>query len=204
MTTTEPATTDTTADTAVTASAETPPVTPPAEDTTPPTTEAPATEAQTAETGTEVRAEADTDDSRTDAQIGREAAKYRVRLRETETKLTEADTARQAAEQRAEAAEGQLTQQRQAIVDAALTAAGLDPALLTAAGHAVDDLLDDGGMVDNGKLTEAVSDAMARFNVQPRSRGPQPNYQQGKPSTGHGGDSKGWGQLLSDAAHGRT
>lgn len=181
MTTTEPAATEA----ATTAEA------PPAE-----VTEAPATEAQTADPGTEAPAEADdTDDSRTDAQIGREAAKYRVRLRDTETKLTEADKARQAAVD-------QLTRQRQAIVDSALSAAGLDPALLTAAGHTVADLLDDDGLVDSGKLTEAARDAMARFNVQPRSRGPQPNRQQGQPSLGHGGSTT-WGKLLGDAAHGR-
>lgn len=181
MTTTEPAVTE------ATATAETPA----AEVTEAPATEAPATDP---DPDTEAAAEADdTDDSRTDAQIGREAAKYRVRLRETETKLTEADTARQAAVD-------QLTRQRQAIVDATLSAAGLDPALLTAAGHTVNDLLDDDGLVDTGKLAEAANEAVTRFNVQPR-RGVQPNRQQGTPSMGS--DSTTWGKLLGDAARGR-
>lgn len=136
----------------------------------------------------------DTDDGRTDAQIGREAARYRVRFRETEAALSEEQTARQAAED-------MLTAQRQAVVDAALTASGLDPALLAAAGHTVDDFLGEDGLIDAAKLTEATSAAVARFNVSTR-RGPLPNRQQGASSAGDGAATT-WGALLDTAARNR-
>src|SRR4051812_6092634 len=73
-----------------------------------------AAEAEHQDYGTEA-----TDDAKDDATVGREAVRYRVRLRDTEARLTEAESARQAAED-------VLCRQRQAILDATLASAGLD------------------------------------------------------------------------------
>lgn len=135
------------------------------------------------------------DDAKPDDTIGREAARYRRRLR--------------AAEQTLELQNAALTdvtdtleRQRQAIVDAALTAAGIDPRLLAAAGHQLTDFLGEDGLIDTAKLSEAATTAVREFGVKPRT-GLRPNPQQGMPSTGDGNTAATWGRLLGDAARRR-
>lgn len=128
------------------------------------------------------------DDAKPDNAIGREAARYRVRLREAEAATATLEAAH------VETTDT-LTRQRQAIVDAALTSAGLDPRLLAAAGHSVDAFVGDDGLVDAAKVAEATRAAVAEFGVQPR-RGVRPNAQQGQPSGSDGGTT--WGHLLGN------
>ncbi|CKI51625.1 hypothetical protein LTT02_21885 [Mycolicibacterium smegmatis] len=72
-----------------------------------------------------------------------------------------------------------LQRTRAAIVENAVQAAGLDPRLLTAAGHTVDSLVGDDGLIDGTKLSEAVTATAREFRVPPKGRPPQPNRQQG-------------------------
>lgn len=154
-----------------------------------PDAQTPASEPPAATSPVETPAEGESsDDGRSDAQLGREAARYRTRLRETEGKLTEAEAARQ------EAADA-LTRQHQAIIDATATAAGCHPGLL--AGHDVADFLAENGTVDMAKLGEAIHGAMVTFNVRPPRVGPAPNPQQGTPSPPP--EISTWGDFLSSA-----
>jgi hypothetical protein len=106
----------------------------------------------------------DTDDQ-DDGKGNREAKRYRLKLRETERECaTLRDT---------------LTRTRQAIVDTAVNAAGLDPRLLAAAGHTLDTLVGDDGLIDAAKLSEAISSAAQEFNIAAKGRPPKPNFQQG-------------------------
>ncbi|MGV0849461.1 hypothetical protein [Mycolicibacterium phlei] len=72
-----------------------------------------------------------------------------------------------------------LQRTRAAIVENAVQAAGLDPRLLAAAGHTVDSLVGDDGLIDPEKLSEAVIATAREFRVRPKGRPPQPNRQQG-------------------------
>lgn len=108
-----------------------------------------------------------TDGNQDDAKIGNEAARYRRRLREAERERDELrDT---------------LAKTRQSIVDNAVAAAGLNPRLMVAAGHTLDTLVGDDGLIDHGKLSEAITNTAQEFNVAPKGRPPQPNPQQGRP-----------------------
>jgi hypothetical protein len=101
----------------------------------------------------------------------KDAAKYRARLRETET---ERDQLRD-----------QLAAQRRAIVDwrAAATHGGVDSALLDAGGIDIDSLLDDAGQLDMTAIDEFIDATAKRFKI---ARGFTPNRAQGQ--AGNGGD----------------
>lgn len=147
----------------------------------------------------EVDAEAVADDARDDTAIGREAARYRRRLRDAEAANEAMVTDHTAALASAEAAHAATTdtlaRQRQAILDATLAGAGLDPRLASAAGITADAVLTDDGLIDGQKLRTAVAAAVTEFGVNPRGKGPTPNKQQGNPSAGNGGVST-WGGLF--------
>lgn len=92
-----------------------------------------------------------------------EARKYRLRLRETER---ERDQLRDT-----------LERTRRSVVDHAVTAAGLDPRLLTAAGHSTESFIGEDGLIDHAALTSAITKTAEEFKVnRPRLT---PNPQQG-------------------------
>ena len=90
------------------------------------------------------------------AKARRQAAAYRERLRNAET---ERDGLREA-----------LAAHRRATVDWHAERAGVDPALLDAAGIDRAALLDDTGMVDQAALDEAISATKTRFDIRPRMK----------------------------------
>ncbi|QVI26173.1 hypothetical protein MN2019_17885 [Mycolicibacterium neoaurum] len=158
-------------------------------------------------------AEAAEDDAQPDDKIGGEAARYRRRLRAAEAEaetaatahaeqLTELETAHAAHVTELETAQAAtsatLAAQRLAVVDLAIASARFDPEafrphLLTALGDdGLDGLLSDDGVLDIGKLTEAVKSTAAAFT--PRHTGPRPNQQQGTPS--QGGPAASWASVL--------
>lgn len=159
----------------------------------------PVNEPDPTEDGAEVDPEAAADDARPDEQVGREAARYRRRLRDAEAAnealVTEHAAALASAESAHAATTDTLSRQRQAIVDATLAGAGLDPRLASAAGITADTVLTDDGLIDGQKLRTAVAAAVAEFGVRPRGKGPVPNRQQGNPSTGDGGGAT-WSSVL--------
>ncbi|MGU3651628.1 hypothetical protein [Mycolicibacterium sp. A43C] len=159
----------------------------------------PADEPDTTEDDPEaVDPEAAADDAKPDEQVGREAARYRRRLRDAEA-ANEALAADHAAElasaETAHAATTEvLTRQREAIMAATLERAGLDPRLAAAAGITTGSVLGEDGLIDATKLAEAVRSAVAEFGVTPRTKGPTPNRQQGSISTGKSETS--WAKVL--------
>lgn len=159
----------------------------------------PVDEPDPAEDGPEVDPEAAADDSQPDEKLGGREARYRRRLREAEAAnealVTEHAAALASAESAHAATTDTLSRQRQAIVDATLAGAGLDPRLASAAGITADAVLTDDGLVDGQKLRTAVAAAVAEFGVSPRGKGPVPNRQQGNPSTGNGGGAT-WSSVL--------
>ncbi|MGV0777723.1 hypothetical protein [Mycolicibacter kumamotonensis] len=107
----------------------------------------------------------DQDDDQDDGSRSNREKRYRLRLRDAERERDELrDT---------------LTRTRQAIVDTAVQAVGLDPRLLAAAGHTLDTLVGDDGLIDPAKLSEAVTVTAREFRITPKGRPPQPNRQQG-------------------------
>lgn len=147
-------------------------------------------------------AEAAEDDAQPDDKIGGEAARYRRRLRAAEAEAETAATAHAARVSELETAQAAtsatLAAQRLAVVDLAIASARFDPEafrphLLTALGDdGIDGLLSDDGVLDIGKLTEAVKSTAAAFT--PRHTGPRPNQQQGTPS--QGGPAASWASVL--------
>lgn len=124
---------------------------------------------------------ADQDADRDGGNPANEAKRYRLRLRDAERERDELrDT---------------LERTRAAIVDNAVQAAGLDPRLLAAAGHTVDTLVGDDGLIDPAKLSEAVTATAQEFRVPPKGRPPQPNRQQGT-GGGQPRDSASWSKAL--------
>jgi len=113
------------------------------------------------------------DDRDDTSKAGREAARYRVRLRETEA---ERDQLRSLVEtlQRAEA--------ERAVSDVLRVPAGL-----WTAGTALADLLDDQGRVDPEKASAAARTARETVGLAAAHRTPRPDLSQGR---GSGGDSR--------------
>ncbi len=128
------------------------------------------------------------DDGPDNGRAARQAASYRRQLRAAEDSLVAANAA--------------LGLQQQAIVDAAIVAAGFDPQfarlLETTAGLA--DLTDDHGLIDAAKVRDAIRTTAQTFGVAPKQRPPAPTPGQGRPN---GTASAGWSSLLGDAARGR-
>jgi hypothetical protein len=108
----------------------------------------------------------DTDD---DGNPNHEAARWRRRLRESEQQVTERD-------QTITELRDTLERTRQSVVDNAVAAANLDPRLLVAAGHTVDTLVGDDGLIDHERLSQAIAATAEQFRVR---RTPAPNPQQG-------------------------
>lgn len=136
----------------------------------------------------------DTDDDADDdgpekGRAARQAAKYRTQLREARDSLVAATAA--------------LGLQQQAIVDAAIAAAGFDPAFSKLLDSIVelDDLTNDSGLISAAKLDEAIVTTAKAFGVAPKQRPPAPTPGQGRPSGLAGGAT--FGSLLRDAARGR-
>lgn len=75
----------------------------------------------------------------------KEAASYRERLRKAEAERDTASTT--------------IASLRRQIVDGQVTALGIKPAALWAAGHSLEDLLDEDGNVDTGLVEAAVTAA---------------------------------------------
>ncbi|MEY9260420.1 hypothetical protein ABH903_003467 [Brevibacterium epidermidis] len=121
---------------------------------------------QTTDTDQPDQAEVDEqNDSPDQSKTGKEAAKYRRQLRETET-------------ERDQLAES-LTAARKQIVESMTGLA--KPSALWAAGTEVNDLLDDDGLVDPGKVAEAVEHASATLGL---VRTPRPDKSQGSSDLG--------------------
>jgi hypothetical protein len=122
------------------------------------------------ESGNDTGDEADNtdqdDDQDDDDQSGSaRERRYRLRLRQAERERDELrDT---------------LDRTRQSIVDNAVNAAGVDPRLMVAAGHTVDTLVGDDGLIDAERLSQAITHTAAEFRVTPKGRPPAPNVQQG-------------------------
>lgn len=116
---------------------------------------------------------------------GREAARYRRRLRETET---ERDGLRL-----------QLEDAQRSMIEAIAAAAGRlqRPAVLWAAGATVEGLLDDHGNVDPDRVLAACETAATEFGV---SRAPRPNY---VPSEGTNPTGRGAGDGMAAVIAGR-
>lgn len=98
----------------------------------------------------------------------------------------------QKAERERDALADTLARTRQSIVDRAVSAAGLDPRLLTAAGHTADSLVGDDGLIDHDALADAIAATKREFRV---SNGLQPNPQQGH-AGGHGRAPESWSKAL--------
>ena len=94
----------------------------------------------------------ETDDN--DSSNVKESRKYRRRAQEAET---ERDNLREL-----------LTRTRQSIIDTAVRRAGIDPRLMTAAGHTeLDAFLTDDGLIDSGKLDAAITATATEFRRRP-------------------------------------
>lgn len=85
-----------------------------------------------------------------------------------------------------------LQRTRQAVVDNAVSAAHMDPRLLAAAGHTLDSLVGDDGLIDHDTLAEAITATRREFRV---SNGLQPNPQQGRVG-GQGRGTASWSKAL--------
>lgn len=108
------------------------------------------------------------DDAQDDSSRSNREKRYRLRLREAERQRDElSDT---------------LERTRQSIVDNAVQAAGVDPRLMAAAGHTMDTLVGEDGLINHERLSEAVTDTAREFRISPKGRPPQPNQQQGSAS----------------------
>jgi hypothetical protein len=121
--------------------------------------------------------EGEDNDSDQDA-VGRGEAKQRRRAQKAERERDELADA--------------LARTRQSIVDKAVSAAHLDPRLLTAAGHTVDTLVGDDGLIDHDALAEAITTTKREFRV---ANGLQPNPQQGHVG-GQGRSPASWSKAL--------
>ncbi|WP_255783414.1 hypothetical protein [Mycobacteroides abscessus] len=109
--------------------------------------------------------DADSDDS--GDKSGREAAKYRRRLRETEAQR---DTLA-----------AQLSALRQGVIDDIAASAGVDPKLLAANGYELSSFLDEDGKIIRAKVDEAIQATVTAFRISTSSR-PAPD-----PAFGRGG-----------------
>lgn len=131
------------------------------------------TEVEPDEPNTEPAPEVD-DTEADDPNEGREAAKYRRRLRDTETERDGLRT--------------QLEDAHRTLIEGIASTAGRlqKPAVLWASGVIVDALLDEHGNVDPERVLAACERAATEFGV---SRAPRPNYVPGEGSnpTGRGG-----------------
>ncbi len=114
-----------------------------------------------------------------DAQGGKEAAKYRRRLRETEA---ERDQLRE-----------RLDSLQRTEVERIASATVAKPAALWAAGTKLEDVLDDAGNVDQRKVTEAITAASDALGL---SRTPPPGY---SPLAGRVPERPGLGAGFDDA-----
>ncbi|GAA1225110.1 hypothetical protein [Mycolicibacterium alvei] len=127
---------------------------------------------------------AEPDDQDDDGGSNREK-RYRLKLRETERERDQlADT---------------LARTRAAIVDSAVNAAGVDPRLLAAAGHTLDTMVGEDGLIDREKLADAITETAREFRVPPKGRPPHPNHQQGHAS-GHPGTKSSWSGAIKGSA----
>lgn len=113
-------------------------------------------------------ADGDGDDENPNA----EAAKWRRQFRAAQADLAAMTT--------------RLEAQQQSFVDGIASSRGVDPRLLTAAGHTLDTLLNEHGELDQAKVAEVCDQVAREFRL---SRGPTPNPQQGAISHDGGGAS---------------
>ena len=139
------------------------------------------------------------DDERPDDKIGREAARYRLRLRESEAALAslqgEHDQTR-----------ATLDGQRQAVVDAVITSAGYDARvakLFAAEGMTFDSFVTADGLVDIAKVAEAVTAVTAQYGLQRQPRSPRPQPQQGSHPSSSTANTATWASLFGSATRGR-
>lgn len=112
----------------------------------------------------------DADDTDDHGSRSNREKRYRLRLRDAER---ERDEARDL-----------LARTRATIVDNTVTAAGVDPRLMAAAGHTVDTLLGDDGLIDAAKLADAITATAREFRVPPLPTRPAPVLQQGHTNGG--------------------
>lgn len=91
---------------------------------------------------------------------GREAAKYRRKLRETEAER--------------DVLQGQLSALRQGVIDDIAVSAGVDPKLLAANGYELASFLDEEGKIIRATVDEAIQATIAAFRIS-TSRRPAPD-----------------------------
>jgi len=91
-----------------------------------------------------------------------EAIRYRRQLRAAQADL---------------AAMATRLEQQQSIVDTIAMARGVDPRLLTAAGHTLETLSDERGVIDQAAVLDAVATVVREFRI---AQPVKPNPQQGK------------------------
>lgn len=167
------------------------------------------TDGQSEDTDPAVRDDqAAADDARDDAAIGREAARYRVRMREAKDALAQAETAHSERVTELEnahaATAAQLDAQRLAVVDMAIRSARFEPDafrphLLVALGEGgIGSLVDaDTGTLDVTRLVETVRSTAAAFT--PKQAAPQPNPQQGNLSATQRGITT-WSEAIREGS----
>lgn len=111
-----------------------------------------------------------------------EAAKYRRKLRDTETQR---DDLRDI-----------LHRTRQAVIADAVEAAGLTHKMWEASAHDISALVGDDGLLDKAKLTEAITATATDFGLNRTDRRMEPNPQQGTSNGGGAPAAKTWGKAL--------
>ncbi|OBG79044.1 hypothetical protein A9X05_21360 [Mycobacterium sp. E3298] len=121
-----------------------------------PTTEVTPADEQTVEQPDQAAADDEHSTETDSGSANREAAKWRVKLRETE--------------QQRDALAAQLDVMRRQQVGAIVTSMGLKEAAVWAAGTQVGDLLDDSGAVDTAKVRQAVEAARNTLGIAKPSR----------------------------------
>jgi len=136
----------------------------------------------TVDRDTDTRDTRDTDEGSDDTRDGgKEAAKWRRKLRDTEAER--------------DALADRLGALQKQVVESTVTAAGVKPAGFWASGATLEDLLDESGGVDAAKLDQAINAAVGTLGLkrQPRAPKPDPNARR---VTNHHGEVSGWREAL--------
>jgi hypothetical protein len=126
------------------------------------------------------------DDGSDKSKASREAARYRVQLREARDQNVTLAAA--------------LGLQQQAVVDVLVKSAGFDPAfskLMESNGAELDSLTGDDGMLDLQKVTKAIGDTARTYGLRPNT-GPRPTPGQGQHG-GVGGGTSTWAEVFEQA-----
>jgi hypothetical protein len=119
--------------------------------------------------------EPDEVDDAADENLNNREARYRVRAKKAETER--------------DAANDLLKRTRQAVLDHAAAEAGLDPRLLAAAGHTIDSLVGQDGLIDPAAVAAAVEGTRIQWGIS-RRPAPVPNLNVDGMAIGQSGSEK--------------